>query len=153
MLFRIGAAFGVLLALLAAYVFFLWLSLPPERVSTYATYDEAETGDELTDHWIPEFLPGSAKGIRVRRGVDPSFMSLEFTFSPSDKASLTSTFLVVTDPEERARVVRRLRYANWETPPPAKVEVFVKKTNPDGRRSTFILLIDSLGSHAWYSED
>lgn len=144
---------ALICALAAGYVAYLKTSGPPVTESSFATFSDARSG-EAADAWIPEFLPKSAREIRVRRGVDPSFMLLEFRFAPEDLEPMIGSFEPVREERLASSVLDEARQSAWHTPPPEGALVFEREARDPLASPERVHLFVHLGTNqAWYYVD
>lgn len=138
---------------IAAFTIWVLLFGLDQRTTSdqYGSFAEALAEDDFVDGWMPEFVPKTARDIRVRRGVDPSFIELEFTYSEADREEIVGGFSEVTEAGLSASMIRGSQRLPWSRALPASVRVFKREPRTQrSRPSEFTLFLDDSEGRAWY---
>lgn len=138
--------------LLIGYVGVIYLLAPPVVEAEYQDYASARTGDEVRDHWLPDFVPDSATSIHVRYGVDPSFLELEFLYDQQDLNQITANFAQIVDTSKARTILENLNGRRWNRRIGDKVLVFAPASKSESGE-THHLVLDPIDGSAWYCVD
>ena len=130
----------------------LYLIKPKATVKEFGSYNEAITGDELKDHWMPDLLPKSATDIYVAYEVDSGFFMIQFSYHIDDEKKISRGFEELRDAKDVKAALGDLGDMTWRNPVPDSAVVFVPdRVSYKQSEQKAYLAIDPITRMAWYS--